>query len=833
MRLLSVIGVFLLCCAPALADDISGTWTGPHRFEILYCDPDVVTAGTSTFIITQNGNAIAATYIWKVISVEGCQLEPETTYTLSFTGTVSGNTFTGDVSFPGFGVFATIAGSVSGDTMTFTVTDPPPNETTITGVLTRVLTPDVVLSSFPAGMLQPPGTPTATDSFSLTNKGSGSATVTLVPAGGFFTLDATSLTLLPRETRTVTITATSAVPGAQEGTIAVSGEGVAVRPIRVVLLTAVPPPQRVRLVPPARRTETVAQSGQTAGSGSVSFTNDGAATVQAIAVADVPWLVPQSGIISLHPTQTVAVTFTIDRTKRSDAAAPLGAESGKLSLRFIDSTNTAPAAASIVAFNGTGGGTTSTTIVDVVHPGTIVTNVPPNAPGEVISFITGLGSLGEDVVDLLLASRDNVAPSGNVHLYFVAPGSTRLLDLTQKLGPTLGVLFPAVTKNVFGAQNENGSLQFRGGGANGVSVAAVRLAQRAGGHYTTTLPVLRSDQSAAGGDRIILSGVTKSATVHTNVYVQEVFGTTSQLRVDFLDANGLVVSGRPGETIAGGAALELIDAVPIGAAAVRIRNDSAGPGRLAAYALVLDDTSGESWVVTDLVRTTPPAGTFVAPVSGAQKTVSVTNTGTAAIEVTLDEVQRFRRRAASHSDEVRADETLSLAPLQTATRAVNIANGYVRITGPAGTWNASAPFAGPFVPAAGLTSGQSKRFGGVDDSSAATRAAATAGTTHSSLILIETAGQSATVRVTLRFVFGAASKATGTIESSTEVTIGARHMLTLHDISRAVIGSARDLVGDLSNMQVEVAVISGGGRVVALIESADNASGDARIRGDG
>ena len=57
-------------------------------------------------------------------------------------------------------------------------------------------------------------------------------------------------------------------------------------------------------------------------------------------------------------------------------------------------------------------------------------------------------------------------------------------------------------------------------------------------------------------------------------------------------------------------------------------------------------------------------------------------------------------------------------------------------------------------------------------------------------------------------------------------------MLTRADLGQFLIGPQRSSFGDLWNTQIDVAVLSGNGRVVAFIQSVDNGSGDVLMRID-
>ena len=115
---------------------------------------------------------------------------------------------------------------------------------------------------------------------------------------------------------------------------------------------------------------------------------------------------------------------------------------------------------------------------------------------------------------------------------------------------------------------------------------------------------------------------------------------------------------------------------------------------------------------------------------------------------------------------------------------------------------------------------------------AKTIAAATPATYRSTLMLIETAGQGASVRVTLRYTFVAGSTVSSQAVSSKDFALGPNQVLTIADLARAIIGSQRDAFGDLRNMQVDIDVTDGSGKVLPFMKSIDNASGDIAVRAE-
>lgn len=852
IRVFCVAFVLLNVVPIAQADDISGNWSGTYFYQTAECIPIWTAIGAAETVIAQNVNAFTGTVT--LLDVRNpevgddpgpCSLQSVDTFPFTISnGVVSGSGFIAIAKFPGEQTSFAVNGSVRGNTMTLTIAFGPGSYARLTMTRTGMPAPNVIVSAFPQGMVQASGNDAvpATDSFSLTNSGDATSTVALAGDGSFFTLFTETVTLAAGETATIDIQALAQEnAGVLEGSITASGDGVGIAPIRVVLLSATPPPSTARIAPPAARRETRGSANQNS-TGAASFTNETSSTIQAIAVADVPWIIPQSGLITLPPGHATSVSYTIDRARRSDAAAPIGGgESGKLSLRFIGSSSTtASGSIRTLATTATNITTVSSTLVDIVLPGTGTSEFPPLGAGEVAYFFAGLGSLGNVVTDLMLSNPGTDTPD-DLRFYFTstsAGATTRLLDLTRLIGPHLAVSFPSMANNIFASDGQSGSLQIRGSSASAMSLAATRLASNVTGRYATAIPMLRSDAAAGAGGQVILSGVDKSAGVHTNLYIQEVSGHDGSVQIDFLGAQGQSISARAADAVKSFKTLELADAVPAGAVVARITTAAGGSARFAAYALVVDEATSDAWVVSDLVRSgIPPSGSFLIPVpfhgGSAQRNVFLTNVGASTITATIDRFSSgSRRRAVVHSESIATESEHTLAGLQTVSPTVSIVNGYLRLSAPAGTLNGGVRGFVAAPAAAALASGQSKPFTGLDDASASTIAAATPGTQRSSLILIETAGHSAVVRVTMRFTYPGGSKVTGIGEVTKEIAIAAHQMLTRADLGQFLIGPQRSSFGDLWNTQIDVAVLSGNGRVVAFIQSVDNGSGDVLMRID-
>ncbi len=733
-------------------------------------------------------------------------------------------------------------------TYTLTATGSGGTATATTTVTVTAPTPRVVVGSTPRGMAQLAGQGGGADAFTLTNIGTAQTTVALTKSGDFFTIAPTSATLGPGATQTITITGLAQGAGSFEGTATASGPGAAGLTVTVRLLSSAPPTGTVRPQPTQARAEINASAGQNV-SGSVPFTNTGNATMQAIAVSDVPWIIPQSGIITIGAGQTVQVSYTIDSSKRPDADAPLGAVTGALSLIFLSGTS-GPTASD----NAPGTSQVSVTLVYVVKPGTTAGAPSPLAANEVALFVPGLANRSNAVGDFLLSNRQSSASLGDVKLYLLAPGAAPQLANLPVLPAGASALFPSLLKNVFALSAQTGTAQVRASDTSKVSVAGIQSnTSSPRGTFSTPLPVFRSDRGVSSGGQLVLAGLVKDGSVQTNIYVQELLGTVTTAQIDLLDATGNVVASRTPQSVESFGLLEVLDAAPAGAVAARVRNVSGG--RIGAYALVTNSSNGEAWLVTDPSVESTADGTFIVPVlsagAGAEIVLFGTNRSGAPISATIDTHGSGRRRAlgkpASGGNGMapvsHATSSVPLNSMQSFTqKIVSTATGYIRLTMPAGSLSAvgrtfrsdpGQPAYGSGLPAipisAALRAGESRRFAGVDDASPASRVARTPATFRSNLMLIETANQPAVVRVTLRYTFAAGTTVSARAVSTRAYSLNPLQFVMINGVIGDVIGGQRSTFGDLRNIDVDVEVVSGGG-VIPVLQSVDNGSDDSVVR---
>ncbi len=702
--------------------------------------------------------------------------------------------------------------------------------------------PRVVIGSLPSGMLQVSGLSGARDSFSIANVGTDPANVSLSASGSFFSINATSLTLQAGGSETVTIIATTQPPGTYEGTVTLAGDGLQSGNIAIPvrLLVAAAPTGSVRPQAAAARVDVSAPAGQNP-TGSVSFTNSGTAAVVGIAVADVPWLIPQSGTININPGETKSIAFNIDRSKRPDSSALLGAATGAMSLRFLGSNSSGPA----LSDTTTQTSSVTVTIVDVVKPGVSAGAPPPLQGGELALLIAGHATTAGVAGDLLLANRGR-SPIPDLKLFLT--GASQIATLPQ-IASNIGVTLPSVSTSVF--STELGGTMMLRGTLQDLSAAALRMANPTGSSaYVAAVPVFRSDRGVGPGGKIALSGVERTANTRTALVIQELTGNSTTAEIQVYDTAGTPIGSKV--TVPLGPFVSNVDSgstVVEGARSVVITNAGSGSARINAYARVTDTTTNDAWMIVDPLAMFGASDTFIMPIlaSSGSAEVFLTNVSTApvsaAVNVTVPSTRRRAVRPASFDPNPSSSQQLEIRPLETQRATITPVNGYVRISGAPGSISASARMTMnspgrfgstlPLLPAsAALANGQASRFAGVGDSSGRTIAAGTPATFRSTLILVETAGQSATVRVSLWYTFPAGSLVSAQTVSSKEFTIGASQTLQLRDLARTIIGSQRDAFGDLRNVQVDVEVIDGAGRVLPFLVSVDNGSGDLLVRSE-
>ncbi|PYQ53195.1 MAG: hypothetical protein DMF59_02550, partial [Acidobacteria bacterium] len=551
-------------------------------------------------------------------------------------------------------------------TTTYTLTATGPASTARASATVTVVGagPRIVVSTFPSGMVQATGTAGATDSISVSNVGTAAADVTLTQNGTFFTIAPTSFTIPAGGSQVVTITAKSQQAGSYDGSINVSNS----IDVPVHLLVAAPPTAPV--IPQAiPRSDVSAPAGQNP-TGTISVTNNGTGTLQGIAVSDVPWIIPQSGLITIGPGQTTQIGFTVDRSQRPDTASLVGALSGRITLVYLTS------ASGKTALGATPTGSVSVTIVDVVKPN--VASGTPSAlnPGELAYFIDALRTNSRFNGDLMLSSKNGVP---DLRLFLAAQGQQQIGNLPA-IPSNVGIAFPAVIKNVFGLTGLGGSLQVRSSDNLNVALSAVvsTNVSTAAISSITALPILRSDRSIGAGERLVFTGADNSTTdaTSTSIFIQEVTGNAGHVSFEYRDLNGNVV-GTDGTAI--GPFAFVTGDVPAAARSIILTNDSSGSARVTGFASVIADGSGDSWILLDSRQFGAASGSLIIPMfaAGSQTDVYIANPSNAAANVTVDVGSGNRRHSVRISGGGQATpQSVTIGPMSTSRMTLSPTNGY-------------------------------------------------------------------------------------------------------------------------------------------------------------
>jgi hypothetical protein len=694
--------------------------------------------------------------------------------------------------------------------------------------------PIVSLVSYPGGVVLVEGSAAPTAQFVLANLGKVATTITLTQTETFFSQTPASFNLAPGATQVVTINFSSKPVGNYTGASLPAGAGVPEGlTVPIELFVAAAPTGTVTPTTAVARTEIAGPANENP-SGSVTFTNSGTGALQGIASSDAAWLLPEKGIITIGPGQTKAVSFATDRSLRPDAASLGGAAFATLTLTYAGASAGASRIPSVHGATATR--SISVTVVDLVKPGATPGGAPPLAPGEIAYFVPGLFQRANTAGDL------NVSVIGtsisDLRLYLAAPGFSSLVGSVDQIAPNSGLALPSILQSVFATAAPTATVQARSASLSRVAVSGLQTnTGSTTGSFITSLPTFRSDRSAGAGEAINLAGMVPGA----DLFLQEVTGFPATARIEFLDAAGNVLGTPDDQSISAFSLLSLAKAAPSSSASARVTNTSTTSARIVAYALYTDPRTQDAWTIADstaseqVIAVPPPVG---AP---ANNTIFVFNPNADQVEITTD--NRFaggRRRAVRSNAKSSTEAALVLGAKQSAMLPIASVNGFVALsasrpvgvtarsfssTSTGGNFGTTLPV---FTASDALAAGQSRRFGGVDDAGASTVDARTPVTYRSNLGLVETAGQAAVVRVTLRYTFSAGTRSTASGISSVTVTVPANRLLMLNNIGRAVIGNSRDGYGDLRNTQLDVEVISG--RISPFLETVDNGTDDAAIR---
>lgn len=722
----------------------------------------------------------------------------------------------------------------------------------------------IELTASTSGLVQRGGVPENEDTFTLSNSGDVSTSITLATSGDFFELSTTSFTLSGGASQTVRVKSLSRAPGAYSGEVIPKGTGVPDGLSIPIQLLSVAAPAGTAIAQPAATRIDLSGDPSSDSTATIRFTNSGTAPLTGIVVSDVPWLEPPKNQITIPPGGSVDVTFRVVRSKRP---ASDGAIAGSLRLVYLGgSTGT-----SLLSYDGAiplnGGLSVSTvTVVDTTKPSVGSSTIPPLAPGEVARFIPGIfnsvSGANRLVSDLFVSNSFGVAGVRDLRLYFsdIRSSASPSVASFSRLEPSQSLQLASVVSSVYSSAATLGTLQIRTVEWNKLLVNATLSDLRAAGSFTSSLPVFRSDRAVAAGEQLVLTGLEKSDQRRTDMYLQETAGNSATATIELLDAQGRRVGDVKNVALTPYGMSEAVDAAGAGAVTAIVTNASGSAGRLTGYALVSDLKSGDRWSLVDWSR-------FYA--FGATQPVKVPLVQGSGITF-------GRRRAVPHdaqSSTPRAQSDLVLFNVENAPGVVTIAHynargsvvtrdialapretkvlkdlaglfsrsgsGYVVVSPLRGRIAASSRAYidsggvtyGSAVPlradTAGLRLGQSQIFAGIEDAASATVTARRAGTYRTGFGVVESEGQSVKVRATLLYTDGRSVYSTN---FSGDYEVAPRGLLFIDSLAGSILGTLRDTLGDLRNLQVTFEVVEGSGAATIFLLSTENGTGDTILR---
>ncbi len=693
-------------------------------------------------------------------------------------------------------------------------------------------------------------------SFSLTNVGNAPTTISLSQNGDFFIQSPSSVSLAPRESRTITLMGKpQTAAGSYEGASLLSGAGLRAGtriPVRMLVseqaITGTP-----RVIAVRTRVDVAAGAGMNP-SGMIDFMNVGDGTAFGLVESSVLWLIPQGGPLVIEPKQTVTVPFLIDRTMRDDGGS-VGSVIG--ALRFVYFLSTAGAR---VPF-GTGVSTAApVAVVDTSKPIVASSSLSPLAPNELALFIPGVGNvIGSGgklfISDISLVNTGSGFALPDVQLFYTPTSGGTSKATLGSVGSNQSLALANIVSTVFNQSQQVGTLQVRAGtNLPNIALAAnVFNANNPQGTFGTAIPVFRSDRAISSSQQLLVNGLRRDATSHTNFYVQEMSGVAGTMEIRFFDANGTQVGGSQSFPIGAFALLQLPSIVPEGAVRATVLNTSGA--RLSAYATPVDDLSGDTWALADWGQQfgVSTGATQVIPVAGAapganntyfRTDVSLTNSSAASVSGTLTYYVRGGAPIAKPVT-ILAGRTLELKDVATVFFGAPNSLGFIIFTAAGGSpvsitsrtyttvqgQQASFGTGVPTLPESfGIRVGESRLFGGLEDSATVTVQRGSPGTFRTNFALIETSGKAATVTASLLFYNGK-QLAAGGANGSLTIQLAPYEYKQFNGMVGAVLGSSRETsYGDLHNVQIKFTVTSGEGRVVTFVTSTDNGTGDTVLR---
>lgn len=708
-------------------------------------------------------------------------------------------------------------------------------------------------------MYQPDGTDLGRSAYGVRNWGDEATTITLDQSGDFFTQDPASFTLQPGESREISLAGVVKPLGLYQGRSLLLGDGVpsALDQGILVRLFVFDPDNPYGQAEPLENRIDTTDPGQLI----IPFQNsDPFSDVIGYIVSDVPWIVPPDGTVTIPAGGSADVTVTVDRSMRPDAASPLGSVFGSVlfTTPFVGSSKFGE----VLPQATTNASTSLVTVVDTAPPSSALAGIPGLGGDEVALFVPGVGhvvgSVGTFISDLSVVNHDFFSPINTLDLYFnPVPGSAGPASQKSTVSsvPATGSLVLAdLVSTVYGQEAQLGSLQIRSPRIENLGVTATVFNKSdPAGTFGTTIPVFRSDRDATPGEEIYLTGLTRSTSRHTNLFLQETSGATVTVSTRFLGESGNTLGTRTDE-VGPFSMIQIGNVVPEGAVSAVLRNDG-DTGEFAAYATPVDELSGDTWAVSDWPRQLgyTRAESVVIPVVGAlhgandtffRTDVTILSTGSISARGTL---RYFDRTGPVYEEDVDIDpmntlvldnitETLfqisgdtvghmTYSPV--SGEAVITSRNFTTVAGGEATFGSGVP---TLALASSLSAGEIAQFAGVSDASLETIQDELPATFRTNFGLVETAGEPTTIRVVVRFSIPQTTS-NAIVEASKNYDLAPNQFLLLGNLVRTILGAeSQELIGDVNNVEVRFEHIGGTGRAAVFTSSVDNGTGDSILR---
>ena len=718
----------------------------------------------------------------------------------------------------------------------------------------------VALTSLPRPLIQGGSSGGSTTTYVLSNEGGRPTQISLSRVGEFFTQSPESFTLQPGESQTITLTGLTVSPDAYQGASVPSGAGVPSNFRIPVTLLAWPSPTGPTSAKAELARVDVSAPEQESPAGIARFINDGQAQIAAVVTSDVPWLVPPDDLFLVDPGETVEIPFTVDRSRRPPGRN-IGSLYGSLALTFRQG----PAGkGSIETQDGVATTTTLVTVVDTSRPPVQQGQLPPLGVGEVALFVPGVGhvqgSVGLFLSDVSISNVTGTTPVQNLSLYYTRAGQSSTLSTSlSNVAPGQPVTLADIVQDVFQQESQVGSLQIRGNVTNISVNANIFNVSNPKGTFGTTIPTLRSDRSAAQGQSLYLTGLRKSATSHTNLYIQETRGGSVTIDVQYLGSAGNVLGTNSFNAEPFGIVQVLNQAAPLpdGTVSAILTARTGSTGAFSAYATPVDRASGDTWAVVDWNSQLGYTGDerLVIPVAGAvegnndtyfRTDVALMSRGAAPAQGTLRYHPRGGLPPVERPITLQPNETQTLDDVVTNFLGVDpgtvgfieyvpqsgsvtlTSRTFTTVKGDVATFGSGTP---TIAAVDAIRLGETRRIGGLEDASRQSISGKVPATFRTNFGLLETTGKTITIRATLHFSHATGATGVARGRATKDFIVEGNDFKLLSGIGQEILGPERNTkFGDLSNLQVEFSVIEGDGEAMIFVSSVDNGTGDSLLR---